>query len=62
MSGELNKAREFAEEFLDLAERLQDPALLVGSYHALGQTLFFPGDLTASRSTVEKGIALFDPA
>jgi predicted ATPase len=62
MSGELNEAREFAEEFLDLAERLQDPALMVGSYHALGQTLFFHGDLTASRSTVEKGIALFDPA
>jgi class 3 adenylate cyclase/predicted ATPase len=60
--GELNKAREFAEQFLDLAERQQDPALLVGSYQALGQTLFQLGDLNAARSTVEKGIALFDPA
>ena len=62
MRGEMNKAREFAKQFLDLAERQQDPALLVGSYHALGQTLFFLGDLIAARSTVEQGIALFDPA
>jgi predicted ATPase len=59
--GELNKAREFAKQFLDLAERKQDPALLVGSYHALGQTLFSLGKLAAARRTVEQGIALFDP-
>jgi predicted ATPase len=62
VSGELNKAREFAKQLLDLAERQQDPALLVGSYHALGQTLFSLGDLIACRRTVEQGIALFDPA
>jgi predicted ATPase len=62
VSGELNKAREFAKQLLDLAERQQDPALLVGSYHALGQTLFPLGDLIACRKTVEQGIALFDPA
>ncbi|MEE8291083.1 MAG: adenylate/guanylate cyclase domain-containing protein, partial [Candidatus Tectomicrobia bacterium] len=61
MRGEMNKSREFAEQFLDLAERQQDPALLVGSYHALGQTLFFLGDLIVARRTVEQGIALFDP-
>jgi class 3 adenylate cyclase/predicted ATPase len=61
MSGELNKAREFAKQCLDLAERQGDPALLVGSYHALGQTLFFLGDLIAARRTVEQGMALFDP-
>ncbi len=61
LRGELNKAREFANQFLDLAERQQNPALLVGSYHALGQTLFQLGDLIAARRTVEKGIALFDP-
>ncbi len=38
-----------------------DPALLVGSYHALGQTLFFLGDLIAAHRTVEQGMALFDP-
>ena len=62
LRGELNKAREFAKQFLDLAECQRDPALLVGSYHALGQTLFFLGDLIAARRTVEQGIALFDPA
>ncbi len=61
VSGELNKAREFAKQLLDLAERQQDPALLVGSYHALGQTLFSLGELIACRRTVEQGIALFDP-
>ena len=60
--GELNKAREFAKQLLDLAEQKQDPALLVGSCQALGQTLFQLGDLIAARRTVEQGIALFDPA
>jgi predicted ATPase len=61
VSGEFNKAREFAKQLLDLAERQQDPALLVGSYHALGQTLFSLGELVAARRYVEQGIALFDP-
>ena len=60
-SGELNKAREFAKQFLDLAERQQDPALLVGSCHALGQTLFLLGDLIGARKVVEQGITVFDP-
>jgi class 3 adenylate cyclase/predicted ATPase len=59
--GELNKAREFAKQFLDLADRQQDPALLVGSYHALGQTLFSLGEVVAARIYAEQGIALFDP-
>jgi predicted ATPase len=59
--GELNKAREFAKQLLDLAERQQDPALLVGGYHALGQTLFSLGELIAAKEAVEQGIALFDP-
>jgi class 3 adenylate cyclase/predicted ATPase len=59
--GDLHKAQEFAKQLLELAERQQDPALLVGSYHALGQTLFFRGELIAARRTVEQGIALFDP-
>jgi class 3 adenylate cyclase/predicted ATPase len=61
LRGELYEAREFAKQFLDLAERQQDAALLVGSYHALGQTLFHLGDLIAARRTVEQGVALFDP-
>jgi len=61
LHGDLNKAREFAKQFLDLAERERDPALTVGSCHALGQTLFQLGDLIAARETVEQGIALFDP-
>jgi class 3 adenylate cyclase/predicted ATPase len=59
--GELDKSREVAEQFVDLAERQQDPALMVGSYHALGQTLFVQGDLIAARRITEQGIDLFDP-
>ena len=59
--GEFRKAREVAEQFVDLAERQQDPALMVGSYHALGQILFMQGDLIAARRITEQGIALFDP-
>ncbi len=61
LCGELNDAREFAKQLRDLAERQQDPALMVGSYHALGQTLFSLGELVAARRIVEQGIALFDP-
>ncbi len=61
LRGELKKAHEFAKQFLDLAEQQRDPALLVGSYHALGQDLFSLGDLVAARQTTERGIALFDP-
>ncbi len=61
LRGELGKARKFAKQFLELAKKVQDPALIVGGCHCLGQTLFFSGDLIGARRTVEKGIALFDP-
>lgn len=61
LKGEINKAGEFAKQLLDLAERRQDSALLVGGCHAVGQTLFQHGELIDARRTVEKGIALFDP-
>jgi class 3 adenylate cyclase/predicted ATPase len=61
LRGELDKAKEFAKQLLEFAKRQQDPALMVGSYHALGQTLFFHGELIAARRTVEQGITLFDP-
>lgn len=60
--GELDKAREFSEQLLALAERRKDPALMVGSCQALGQDLFQMGELRSARKTVERGIALFDPA
>jgi adenylate cyclase len=61
LRGELSKARALGEQLVALAERQQDPALLVGGCHALGQDLFQMGELIAARRIVEQGIALFDP-
>ncbi len=61
LRGELSKARELGEQLVALAERQQDPALLIGGYQALGQDLFQLGNLVAAHRTVDRGIALFDP-
>jgi predicted ATPase len=37
-------ARELGEQFFSLAQRLQDPALILEAHRALGQTLFYLGD------------------
>jgi class 3 adenylate cyclase/predicted ATPase len=59
--GAMPTARDFGEQLLHQAERQQDPALLIGARHALGQALFCLGDLAGARAQVEQGIALYDP-
>ena len=59
--GAIPTARDFGEQLLHQAERQQDPALLIGARHALGQALFWLGDLAGARAQVEQGIALYDP-
>jgi predicted ATPase len=54
-------ARELGEQCLTLAQRLQDPALLVPSYGALGVTLRLLGEFAPARAYLEQGIALYDP-
>lgn len=51
-------AQPLAEQLLGLAQRPQDPALLVGAHLALGQTLFFVGDFPRARRHLEQGLAL----
>jgi predicted ATPase len=46
---------------LNLAQRIQDPALLLEAHYALGETLFHIGELGSARMHVEQGIALYDP-
>jgi class 3 adenylate cyclase/predicted ATPase len=58
---ELRMARELGEQLLQLAQREQDPALLVEAHRALGTTLFFLGELAPARGHLEQGIALYDP-
>jgi class 3 adenylate cyclase/predicted ATPase/DNA polymerase III delta prime subunit len=58
---EYKTARELAEQLLTLAQRVQDPVLLVGAHLALGQTLYLLGELASAREHLEQGIALYDP-
>jgi predicted ATPase len=52
--GELQTARELAEECLTLAQRVQDPALLLEAQGHLGVTLFYSGELAPAQSLLEQ--------
>ena len=53
-------ALERGETCLRLAQRVQDPALLLPSHLALGGTCFMLGDQVSARAHLEQGIALYD--
>ena len=59
--GELQTARELAEQLLGLAQRQHDPAPLLQAHRAMGQTLFWQGELARARAYLEQGITLYDP-
>jgi predicted ATPase/class 3 adenylate cyclase/predicted negative regulator of RcsB-dependent stress response len=54
------RAHELGEQLLVLAQRLGDPALRLEAYRALGQTVFWRGELSAVRTHMEQGLALYD--
>jgi predicted ATPase len=58
---ELRTARELAEELLTLAQHQQEPVLLLQAQRAMGQTLYWLGELTQARTHLEHGITLYDP-
>jgi class 3 adenylate cyclase/predicted ATPase len=58
--GEFLTARELGEQLLSLAQREQDPALLVGAYRALGSTLFHLGEFGAAQAHLAQGLTLYD--
>ena len=58
---ELQTAGELGEQFLSLAQGVQDPALLLEAHRALGRNLFDRGELMLARAHLEQGIALYDP-
>ena len=59
--GEYQKMRTLGEQLLSLAQRLQDPDLLLEAHHALWATLFFGGELAAARPHLEQGLRLYEP-
>jgi predicted ATPase len=60
--GESQRARELGEQFLSLAHRAQDRALVLQAHHALGPTCLQMGELPRACAHFEYGIALYDPA
>ena len=58
--GEFLTARELGEQLLGLAQREQDPALLMEAYRALGSTLFHLGEFGAAQAHLEQGLTLYD--
>ncbi len=58
--GECQRAHELGEQMLDLAQRVQDPNLLMEARLVLGETSITIGKLAAARVHLEQAIALYD--
>jgi len=61
LRAELHTARELGEQLLTLAQPQQDPALLLPAHRALGDALFWLGEMAAARAHLEQGIVLYNP-
>jgi predicted ATPase len=57
---ELQTACELGEQLLSLAQKVQDPALLLEAHRTLGPTLSFLGEWIPARVHLEQGIRLYD--
>src|SRR5215510_12709152 len=58
--GEYQTALALGEQLLSLAQRLQDPDLLLEAHHALWAILFFGGELAAVQPHLEQGRRLYE--
>ena len=58
--GALQTARALAEQLFELAQRLHDPALLCPATYMVGGICLFLGELTAARTYLEQGMALYE--
>jgi predicted ATPase len=61
LRAELQTTRELAEQLFSLAQRVQDPELLLESHRVLGATMFWLGKMAPARAHLEQGMALYDP-
>jgi adenylate cyclase len=61
LHAELQTACELGEQLFSLAQRIQDPALLMEGHYALGDSLLWMGEFASSRTHQEQGIALYNP-
>lgn len=61
MRGELKIGRDLGKQLLSVAERVQEPALLLEAHHELWANLSMLGELIAAREHCEQGFVLYDP-
>ncbi len=61
IQGELRVGAELGGQLLKLAQKVQDPALLLEAHHELWANLSALGELTTARLHVEQGFPLYDP-
>lgn len=61
VKGEGRRARTIGEEFLEIAERHRDPAVIVG-HRLLGITSFILGELVAAREHLTRASAMYEPS
>jgi len=61
MRGEMQTARELAEQCLCLAQRIHSSTPLIWAHNQLGQTLFLLGEFVLAHNHMEQGIALYNP-
>jgi predicted ATPase len=54
-------ARELGEQLLSLAQRVQDPALLLEAHFSLGASLYCLGEFAPAREHLEQSIVRYDP-
>jgi class 3 adenylate cyclase/predicted ATPase len=62
LRGECLTAHELAEDLMRRAQAANDPRVLLYAHHALGQTLFYLGNLPAGFAHIENAVSLYDPA
>jgi predicted ATPase len=61
MRAELKTARELGEQYLSLAQKLQDPGALAAAHHVLGDTLYILGEVASALAHQEQVLALYNP-
>jgi len=61
MRGEMQPARELAEQCLRLAQSTHSSTPLIWAHNQLGQTLFFLGEFSLAHDHMRQGIALYNP-
>jgi class 3 adenylate cyclase/predicted ATPase len=61
LRAELQTTRELAEQLFSIAQRAQDPELLLEAHRVLGSSMLWLGELATARAHSEQGVALYDP-